>query len=108
VGGKAIRHEAADAEPLELVELSAVPAPFRGRFALGDEGAERARVAWSEALRDQRRRQADAEAANAQADAASAAEAAAARAARRVDPGPAPRGWDGGRRGHGPSGQRAG
>jgi hypothetical protein len=100
-------HEDA-AEPLELVELVAVPADFRGRFALGDEGAERARRAYSERLRDEARRQADVDAAAVEADKVSAAEAAAARAARRVDLGPAPRGWDGGRRGRGPSGRRAG
>ena len=47
----------ADDEPPELVELAAVPAAFRARFELGDAGSERARRAYSERLRDERRRQ---------------------------------------------------
>jgi len=88
-----------DDEPLELVAMGEVPAAFRSRFALTDDGAERARAAWSVKLRDQRR---------AREDAARAAEA-------RVSPpsavtaGPLPHGWDGSgrRRGRGPA-DRAG
>jgi hypothetical protein len=93
----------------ELVPLLAIPAPFRARFELGDAGGERARVAWSQKLRDEQRRRGDAEQAAEKADAEMAAKGAAARAARRADPGPAPSGWNSrGGRGRGPAGERAG
>jgi hypothetical protein len=90
----------ADAEPLELVPMSAVPADFRSRFALGDDGAERARRAYSERLRDQQRRR----------DAEKAAEATTASERPRVPADRIASEWDRPprRRGRGPSGERAG
>ncbi len=95
--------EHADAEPLELVALSEVPPDFRARFALGAEGGERARVAWSQKLRDEQRRREDAER-----EAEQAAERPAAQAPRRIPrTRSVPNEWDRGgrRRGRGPSGQ---
>ena len=90
----------AEPEPLELVALADVPAPFRARFALTDDGAERARVAWSERVRDRAREDAER---------AAQAEAVTVSAPRRVSSGQLPQGWDSpGRRGRGPSGERAG
>jgi hypothetical protein len=91
---------AAEPAPLELVALADVPAAFRARFALTDDGAQRARVAWSERVRDRAREDAER---------AAEAEAVTVSAPRRVRSGPLPQGWDSpGRRGRGPSGERAG
>jgi hypothetical protein len=93
-----------DEQVLELVALSEVPAAFRARFELGDAGAERARRAWSERLRDEQRQAREREAQAREAEAA--APAVPVRAPRRISGGgsPFPRGG----RGHGPSGERAG
>jgi hypothetical protein len=93
----------AEPEPLELVALDAVPAPFRARFAMTADGAERARVSWSERVRDRAREDAER---------AAQAEAVTVSAPRRVSSGRAaqlPQGWDSpGGRGRGPAGERAG
>ena len=47
--------EQTDDEPLEMLPMSAVPLDFRNRFTLDAEGQERARVAWSEKVRDEKR-----------------------------------------------------
>ena len=89
------------AEPLALVLMSEIPASFRSRFALGDDGAQRARSAWSEKLRDQQRRR-DAEKA-----AATVAEATTASAPRRVPADRIASEWDrpARSRGRGPAGR---
>lgn len=94
--------EPPDDEPLTLCDPQEVPADFRNRYALGAAGAERARVTWSERLRDEQRQRAAVEAAAEEAGRERAKAAAAARAARPV--GPAPVGWDGS--GIGPGGGR--
>lgn len=89
-----------DDGPLELVAMGEVPAAFRNRFAVDEAGAERARAAWSEKSRDQRRER---ERAEAEAEAARVSPPSA------VTAGPLPHGWGGSgrRRGRGPS-DRAG
>jgi hypothetical protein len=92
----------------ELVALGEIPMAFRNRFAIGDEGQHRSRVAWTRRVRAEKAQRAAAEEAAEEADERVAAEAAAARAARRADPGPAPSGWGSrGGRGRGPT-DRAG
>lgn len=78
--------QAPEEEPLVPVPMQDVPLDFRNRFALGDDGQERARVAWSTKLRDeQRQREATVQA----------AEEAAVRVPRRVSKVPKlPKGWD--------------
>jgi hypothetical protein len=95
-------------EPLVLCDPGDVPAAWLSRFELGADGRERCRRAFSEHLRDQRRKRDAAELAAEEADRERTKAAAAQRAAR--VPGPAPAGWDGrrGGRGRGPSGERAG
>jgi hypothetical protein len=97
-----------DDEPLVLCDPSEVPSAWRNRFELSPAGAERARVAYSEHLRELRRKREAAEAAAEEAE-RERAKAAAAERADRV-PGPAPAGWNSrrGGRGRGPSGERAG
>ena len=104
--------QTADSEPLELVPMHEVPLDFRHKFALGDAGQERARVAWSEKVRDQL-----AQAAAEAAERAAAEAAAAAQAPRRVSSArhtPLPRGWEHGGthgghgRGRGPAGTAGG
>ncbi len=46
--------QTADSEPLELVPMHEVPLDFRNRFTLGEAGQERARVAWSEKVRNEK------------------------------------------------------
>jgi hypothetical protein len=93
----------------ELVALGEIPMAFRNRFAIGDEGQHRSRVAWTRRVRAEKAQRAAAEEAAEDADEQRRQDAAAARAARRADPGPAPSGWNSrGGRGRGPAGERAG
>lgn len=88
----------------ELIPLLEIPLSFRNKFALGEAGQRRARIAFARQRRAEEAQRAAAAQAAEVADDLRRQAAAAARAARRASPGPAPGGWDGG--GVGPGGGR--